>query len=96
MNSHKHEAKLGELVVIGARTACGKSSLRDMGATYAQDTATIARLRDENLAKLRRIEHMRLELLKLEMQLQRGGIAGMIGDESELVMRLETIRGEPA
>lgn len=69
----------------------------DLGMTYAQDTITIARLRDENLAKLRRIEDMRLEITKLVMAIQRDDIrTATRDDEVALVLRLETIRGEPA
>lgn len=66
-------------------------------AIFAQDTATIARLRDENLAKLRRIEDMRLEITKLVMAIQRDDIrTATPDDEFALVLKLEEIRGDPA
>lgn len=65
-----------------------------MSPTYDMDTATIARQHAEIMRQQRRIEDMRLELLKLVMDIQR--VENYPLRHETLVLRLEEIRGEPA
>ena len=68
-----------------------------MSPTYDMDTATIARQHAEIMRQQKRIEHMRLELLKLVLAIQRDDIrTATPDDEVALVLKIEEIREEPA
>lgn len=67
-----------------------------LGPTYDMDTATIARQHAEIMRQQKRIEDMRLEILRLIMDIQAGRIPDQWKGEAVMVMRLEEIRGDPA